>query len=994
MYIFIVLGCWLGNANSVTVPLELDSDSDFNPREFVTEEKKRTSTKRKRKSGHANTERRKMSTVSDADESDAESEGAFDSEFSDMSGADEGNPSSIRKRKLPRNRDPKRVKGKDWGPCPLRAYFASIHESSASELESEEEELVTSRSRQRTRPKADSTEEEDDNPLLSPAISFSPKASRSTIRPAGDGSSTDSSVATIVFPSDEDLATDSDTSEELLFDDDGAPSLLDEDTSDSDEDVEEFELMIDPRARPDFPLPKGQEWLNSHILSSPGTLPAISIPPSLNTFLRSYQREGIEFIYRQYSQDMGGVLGDDMGLGKTVQVIGFLSAIMSKTGTRRDANRRHKHVSELQDGKIWKKHGKLPAANETWPTALIIAPSTIVWNWQREFRTWGYFEVGLYMGKKEERERVLKDFVLGRLDVVVTSHDLARMDIELLDTLSWSVIFIDEAHKVKNPNSKITRAYHHFTCLRRFGLTGTAIDWANPDSLGTKRDWKNLINLPLTKGQSSNASRDGRRQFLETSNVLTHKILPNFFLRRTKHLIADQMPKKYDQIYKRIVGHPRVVNIIRRREKCECGRQLDRQYFFYFMSILIKLSNHLCLILPGDPHDSKEQLPVNYVRNFAFPPQSAALLPDYCGKWRALRLLLTEWSKDKIAKNKVLIFTKSVKLIGALSRNHYSYSGFKHLTLDGSTKQEDRMPLIDQFQQDEQVFIFLISTLAGGTGLNLTGANKVVIFDPNWNPAHDLQAMDRAFRFGQRRDVHVYRLLAAGSIEELIYARQVYKQQQMAIGYDASIQTRYFEGVQDDPTQQGELFGLNNIFKLDEEKLQTKMVVERAMSQEKREGKNKEGIDDDGKEELAIGRAIDTKADNELHGLGALLFDDAPPPIKRKAATQGVHVELGDSTGVKYTHFNDQMLVPSAKELREAEELKSKKRKRRSKVVSISGSSKTKSKTVHALVAEDDEDESALSPSERFQRRLAAAALMGTETFEDPDQAEDFVRYL
>jgi SNF2 family DNA or RNA helicase len=120
------------------------------------------------------------------------------------------------------------------------------------------------------------------------------------------------------------------------------------------------------------------------------------------------------------------------------------------------------------------------------------------------------------------------------------------------------------------------------------------------------------------------------------------------------------------------------------------------------------------------------------------------------------------------------------------------------------------MPMIDKFNKDPEVYIFLISTLAGGTGLNLTGANKVVIFgglffyftfsspltfaptnvDPNWNPAHDLQAMDRAFRFGQTRDVSVCRLLGAGSVEELIYARQIYKQQQMAIGYEASVQTR------------------------------------------------------------------------------------------------------------------------------------------------------------------------------------------------------------
>lgn len=136
------------------------------------------------------------------------------------------------------------------------------------------------------------------------------------------------------------------------------------------------------------------------------------------------------------------------------------------------------------------------------------------------------------------------------------------------------------------------------------------------------------------------------------------------------------------------------------------------------------------------------------------------------------------------------------------------------------------MGLIDDFHANPDIFVFLISTLAGGTGLNLTGANKVVIFDPNWNPAHDLQAMDRAFRIGQTRNVDVFRLLGAGSLEELIYACQIYKQQKMAIAYKGAIQTPYFEGVRGKTIQKyGELFGIKNIFRLQEDTLLTKMAV-------------------------------------------------------------------------------------------------------------------------------------------------------------------------
>lgn len=122
----------------------------------------------------------------------------------------------------------------------------------------------------------------------------------------------------------------------------------------------------------------------------------IKIPSSLYSHYRDYQRDGAVFFYERYKQGRGGLLGDDMGLGKTLQVIGFLSGIMRKLGDERDMGRRHKHVSKLQDGEMWKKHKKLPPANQTWPTALIIAPSSVVGNWQREFQKVMQYYVSWY----------------------------------------------------------------------------------------------------------------------------------------------------------------------------------------------------------------------------------------------------------------------------------------------------------------------------------------------------------------------------------------------------------------------------------------------------------------------------------------------------------------------------------------------------------------------------------------------------------------------
>ncbi|KAH9893907.1 P-loop containing nucleoside triphosphate hydrolase protein [Cubamyces lactineus] len=629
---------------------------------------------------------------------------------------------------------------------------------------------------------------------------------------------------------------------------------------------------------------------------------------------------------------------------------------MKKRGNTLDIDRRRKHVARLQNRREWREHRRVPPANATWPTCLIIAPSSVVPNWEREFETWGFFEVGMYVGPPSSRADVLREFKLGRLDVLITSFDVARMDIELIDDLPWSCIFIDEVHRVKNPRSKLADAFSRFACPRRFGLSGTVIqngydelwtvlDWTNPGAVGTKKQWETYVEKPLRLGQSKSASDEEHVQAALVAKVLTEKLLPHLFLRRTKQIIQDQLPQKTDQvvfcpltpmqveIYKRILNQEAVANLVHKDEPCECGSKKLRKKcchlvhpgdLFKYMSTLIKISNHLALILPS-PTDTVEQTARNReLARLAFPTGSlpkygpSMLRPEFCGKWIVLETLLREWKRE--GSNKVLIFTKSVKLLVMLEF-HLNSRGLGFVKLDGSTKQSDRMPMIDRFQQDPDIFIFLISTMAGGTGLNLTAANKVVVFDPNWNPAHDLQAMDRAYRFGQTRDVAVYRLLGAGSIEELIYARQVYKQQQMQVGYNASLQTRYFEGVQGDKRKQGELFGIKNIFKLHEHTLATKMAVERAHvsdldwafaymggsgsgAKRPKAAKKQAGVQWVYEEEAKKGKDYD-----DLRGLGALLFDDAPPEVENKP--NDIEKTL-TAIGVHYTHRNDDLIAENA----------------------------------------------------------------------------------
>ncbi|KJA22162.1 hypothetical protein HYPSUDRAFT_164868 [Hypholoma sublateritium FD-334 SS-4] len=970
------------NSLSIAAPLEVDSDSDFNPGAYVPEpppkKKSRPSTaptaRNKRKRGVASdilgSKSKKPEKRHRVDESNALLQ-YFEADL-DLHSASEDDEEEIFVRGPAREsedeadeeREDEEDDRDDDEPVAIsKASFMYREPEPASSSQAPPE---SSNNPPKGAPVVDDdsvTESDTDSP---PPSSLANKMPSGQTKPAVNDSATESE-------------TESDTDPEPGPSKVAPPKISwgkavakpspDIDNSETESDTEPEEELNEThklRPKPGFPLRSGQKYEPALVLDE---AKGIKIPAAINTYLRDYQRDGVKFLWRQYSEGRGGLLGDDMGLGKTIQVISFLSAIMKKDGLSSDKDRRHNHISRLQDGEAWRKRRELPKANAKWPTCLIIAPSTVVHNWQREFETWGYFEVGMYNGQRKDREDVLHDFKLGRFDVVVTSFDLARRDIDILDELPWSCIIVDEVHRVKNESSKIALAYHQFACRNRFGLTGTTIqnsykemwtilDWTNPGRLGTARQWQGYVVKPLTAGQSTGASEEGRAKALVVALILRDKLLPNFFLRRTKDIIKDQLPRKTDQVvfcpltdrqiaaYKHLLTMEPVQNLLKRDSPCDCESRKPRKNcchpfipgeVFRFMSILIKLSNHLGLILPG-PTDTPEQTARNRtLSEIAFPEGNipkygaAMMQPEYCGKWRALEVLLKEWRKDKT--NKVLIFTKSVKLLDMLDF-HLNTKSFPFLRLDGSIKQNERMPMIDKFNHDPDVFIFLISTLAGGTGLNLTGANKVVIFDPNWNPAHDLQAMDRAFRFGQVRDVAVYRLLGAGSVEELIYARQIYKQQQMAIGYEASVQTRYFEGVQGDNARQGELFGINNIFTLHEDKLATKMAIEKAnlaeldwaLANMDAGGKGKKHAKP--ANELVDADAKIKEDGVNFKGLGALLFDDEPPPTALRE--EDVIKKTLGAIGVTYSHMNDDILVPSRIEAARTKKTLQKVRKRQS----------------------------------------------------------------
>ncbi|KAL3697794.1 hypothetical protein R1sor_011870 [Riccia sorocarpa] len=591
--------------------------------------------------------------------------------------------------------------------------------------------------------------------------------------------------------------------------------------------------------------------------SSSAEAERVEVPGSINSRLLEHQREGVRFLYKLYRHNHGGILGDDMGLGKTIQSIALLAAVLGK----RDTDLMSAVTPSRQKGPYEK-------------VVLIICPTSVLQNWDQEIEAWGDFRVGTYFGA--QREAVLGRINAKEVEIVLTSHDTFRIHGEELCKIKWDCVIVDEAHRLKNDKSHLYIMCMKLPTRRRYGLTGTVMqntymelfnvfEWATPGCLGTREHFRDYYSVPIKEGQRISAPR--RFQIIaedRQKHLLT--VLRKYFLRRTKQqTIAHLLNGKEDNVifcsmtplqkraYRRILQSPDFQALIGKALPCTCGSPLKRGQCCYrivpngviwpylhkdspedgcdycpnclvlpCLTKLQQVSNHLELIKPNSKDDESKQA---HDYNFAAMAlgedadlvggvhQETSFLglsdAQHCGKMLALEKLLSEWISEG---DKVLLFSYSVKMLDILDK-FLIRKGYSFCRLDGSTPMSSRQSLVEDFNTSPSKQIFLISTRAGGLGLNLVSANRVLIFDPNWNPSHDLQAQDRSFRYGQVRHVTVYRLLAAGSLEELVYTRQVYKQQLFNIGVEGANEKRYFEGVQGSKEHKGELFGIENLLR-------------------------------------------------------------------------------------------------------------------------------------------------------------------------------------
>ncbi len=436
------------------------------------------------------------------------------------------------------------------------------------------------------------------------------------------------------------------------------------------------------------------------------------LPANFKGELRDYQKAGYDWMNFLKEYSFGGILADDMGLGKTIQALALL---------RNEINEKPKKPN------------------------LIVAPTSIIFNWMREIeRFTPDIKYLVHYGTRRSRDiRRLRKFPL-----ILTTYGHVRRDISMLKEIEFNYVILDESQNIKNPMSETSKAIRLLNARNRLALTGTPVEnntmdlWSqfafiNPGLLGDQNFFKENFMRPIEKEQN-----------MEVAESLRKLIFP-FILRRTKEDVAKELP-------------PKVENIVYSPMNEMQQKLYDKWRTAYRDSILEEieskgLNKSKFKVLEG----------LTRLRQIACHPELVD--PKYmegAGKFDALMEMIEEIVSEK---HKVLIFSQFVKMLHIIRRQldekeiAYSY-------LDGSTK--DRQEVVDRFQNNDDVRIFLISLKAGGTGLNLTAADYVIHYDPWWNPAVEMQATDRAYRIGQTRKVFAYKLISKDSVEEKIVRLQ------------------------------------------------------------------------------------------------------------------------------------------------------------------------------------------------------------------------------
>lgn len=453
------------------------------------------------------------------------------------------------------------------------------------------------------------------------------------------------------------------------------------------------------------------------------------VSKNINAELRPYQMVGYRWLRTLAKSNLGGILADDMGLGKTLQSISYMASIL-------DEHQEMKNSKESKDAVHF----------------LVVCPTSLVYNWLDEIENFApKLRATVISGNPQERQEMIER--IKEFDVLITSYPLIRRDIVHYQKISFHTVFIDEAQFIKNAASQNAQSVKLIQSKHRFALTGTPIenslselwsifDFIMPNYLMSHSKFVNRFEKQILKDDK------------EAMENLNRRIRP-FVLRRMKKDVLSELPEKIEE---KILTE-----------------MTDEQWKVY-MTYLESVRNDLYSdIVTGSLEQNRMRILAALTRLRQICCHPSTFIDNYTGGSGKLELLL-EVVSDAIAnEHRILIFsqfTSMLKIIEEeLKKRHIEY-----FYLEGSTNVAERNDYVKRFNQGEGQ-VFLISLKAGGTGLNLTGADTVIHYDPWWNPAVEEQATDRVYRIGQKNNVHVIKLLTRNSIEEKIYKLQKRKKQ-------------------------------------------------------------------------------------------------------------------------------------------------------------------------------------------------------------------------
>lgn len=458
----------------------------------------------------------------------------------------------------------------------------------------------------------------------------------------------------------------------------------------------------------------------------------IKVPENLNTILRYYQKTGFKWLKVLDHYKFGGILADDMGLGKTIQMLSVIVDYIQNSN---------------QDDMIPGQE----QIREKKRASLVVSPSSLTLNWQNEATKFtNELKTMVIRGTLSERKRQIEE--IENYDLVITSYDLLKRDIELYKKKDYQFRFIvaDEAQYLKNSNTQNAKSMKQIKADTKYALTGTPIenslaelwsifDFIMPGYLFSYRKFKNVYETPIVK--------DNDEKVLEKLKML----IEPFVLRRNKKEVLTELPDK-------------TVTVLNN----EMGEEQRNIYLSYLLEAKQELTEQIEL---NGYENTHMQILAALTRLRQICCHPSLFIDGYQAGSSKLEQCIEIIEEAANGGHKILLFSGYTSMFELIEKE-LEKRNIRYFKLTGATKVDERIKLVDEFNEKPEIKVFLISLKAGGTGLNLTGADMVIHYDPWWNISTENQATDRAYRIGQKNNVQVYKLITKDSIEEKIYELQ------------------------------------------------------------------------------------------------------------------------------------------------------------------------------------------------------------------------------